>query len=155
MVLALVTPAWAEEELYWDSPIEIDKIHQMVKALETDPLGKDAKALLVGLYAFMDKMDPEFVVCLSQFAPLLDSKKGAHEDLWMHVAIASGDYLLDHPEDIENEPAYQEAGLEGMLRAYENMVRAKPKLRHEFLEHLVELRDQGNLRQHVMDNMCE
>ena len=93
-----------------DSPIPREKIHEMVETLIADPYGEHAEALGAILYAYVDKIRPEFVLCVSQFAPLLDSGNEDHTRVWIQIAISSGDYLLANPEAIENEYRYQLAG---------------------------------------------
>ena len=142
-------------EPYWDSPVPVEKIQQMVRDLEAAPLAKEADTLRAFLVKYFDSMRPEFVVCLGQFSPLMDAKKKAHKNLWLQVPIASGSYLLDHPEAIDDHVAYQLAGLEGMLRVYEKMLLAKPQLRYEFLDELLTLRDAGKLVEHVRVHVCD
>ena len=109
----------------------------------------------MGRITHFDEMEPEFELCLNQIGPLMDAKKQAHKNLWFHVAIASGDYLLEHPDAIDDKYSYQLAGLEGAIRSYENMIQQKPKLMHPFMDQLRSLRDQGRLGEHVRSHMCE
>ncbi len=93
-------------------------------------------------------------MCLGQFKPLVDSKTKEEHELWFHVPIASGAYLLDHPEDISNKYAYQLAGIEGLVRVYETIVAAKPRRRSAFLDELVTRRKAGTLGEFVRAHMC-
>ena len=158
IVLALLSSlaiAGSEDQQAWESPFPIDKVQRMVKDLEADPLGEHAESGRAILVTYFDNMRPEFSVCLDQFLPVFRSKKKSINDLWFYVPIASGSYLLDHPEDIDDKYAYQLAGLEGMLRAYESMIASKPKLRHEYLDDLLQRRDTGKLGEHVKNHMCD
>jgi hypothetical protein len=152
-VFILPTHSTQDQKHSWESPWPIEKVQQMVRDLEADPLGKHADNLRAVLGTYFDNMRPEFVVCIDQFLPLLHSDKVAHKNLWLHVPISSGSFLLDHPEAIQDEEAYQLAGLKGMLRAYEKMIQVKPMLRHDFLEELLRLQDAGKLNEYVRQHM--
>jgi len=149
------TLAARDQQRSWKSPVPIDKIQQMVRDLEADPLGEHADALRAYLVKYFDNMRPEFVVCLNQFHPLMDSKKQAHKNLWLQVPIASGSFLLDHPDSIEDAPAYQQAGLKGMLRVYRTMLASDPTLQNEFLDQLLRLEHDGKLGEHVRSHPCD
>jgi|KBSSwiStaDraftv2_1062776.scaffolds.fasta_scaffold1147230_2 hypothetical protein len=154
MLTAGSPPSAKDGERSWRSPVPIDKVQQMVRDLESDPLGKNADALRAYLVKYFDNMRPEFVVCLAQFQPLMQAEKEAHKNLWLQVPISSGSFLLDHPEAIEDTAAYQLAGLEGMLRVYTKMLASDPSLRHDFLDQLVRLQHDGKLGEHVRTHPC-
>jgi hypothetical protein len=132
-----------------------NKFREGVELLITDPYGDHADALRAVLYVYVDNIRPEFVMCVPQFAPLLDSNNEDHRSIWVQIAISSGDYLLVHPEAIDDEHRYQVAGIEGALRMYENMLETNPDVRHEFLEGLIALRDEGRLGEHVQAHSCK
>ena len=154
-LLATSVGAKGQGKTEWKSPVPVDKVKLMVSDLEADPLGEHADGLRAVLLKYFDNMRPEFNVCLGQFKPLLDTEDEAQKKLWLHVPIGSGAYLLDHPEDIENEEAYQREGMEAMLRVYEKMLAGRPATRHAFLDQLLGLRDAGKLADHVRAHRCE
>lgn len=133
----------------WILEIPEDEIRERVRQLEADPLGKDAKMLRSVLVTYFDEIDMTIVICASHVGPLLESRKRSHKDLSLHMIIASGDHLLAHPDQLDQEHVYQLAGLERVITVYERMIREKPKLEHPFMEDLRVRRDEGTLEAFV------
>jgi hypothetical protein len=132
-----------------------EQLHEIVVDLETDPLGKHADGLRAGLLVYFEDVD--FVFCVTKTIVLLNEskKKRLHAPVWMQVIFGSGDYVTQHPEQIDDEFAYTLAGWESALRVYEKITSEKPKARLDELDRLVGLRNGGQLGDYVRDQLCE
>jgi hypothetical protein len=72
-------------------------------------------------------------------------------ELEMQPMFSSAAFIIEHPDKAADEPAIYQAGLEGTLKAYEAILKSKPKAKWEFLDELVIRRDKGELNAYVME----
>lgn len=95
----------------------------------------------------MDVPDVHVSLC-----PLVDLPKGNRKDsqtLFEAMMFAQIAYSLRNPQaQADHLPEYQ-AGIEGMLRAYEKVVKSNPKDRQVELDNLVARRDAGTLKEWI------
>src|SRR5262245_59608535 len=91
-------PAEAErKELEaWAKSLDKETVHRAVVDHEQDPLGRDAKKIRPVLVVHFEDID--YVVCLDQVGPLLDTKSEAHEAVFWQVVFGSGDFVEQHPD---------------------------------------------------------
>lgn len=122
---------------------------QIIKAapyLEANPFSKEAptiRALAVKYVIETDEVN--VIVCGGDLmAPILDKKNKNSSELTAQYTIAMAAFKLTHPENKDENDA-QVAGLESALRAYEKMISEKPKTRHDGMDRLLKMRDNGEL----------
>jgi hypothetical protein len=65
------------------------------------------------------------------------------------MVLAQTAFVLENPDRQDNGPAQMEAGAEGVLHAYEALIKANPKDREPFLDKLIKQREAGTLSQFV------
>jgi len=63
----------------------------------------------------------------------------------MQSMFSAAVFVIDHPERADDEAGKQLAGVEGMLRAYDSILREKPRKRIVFLDELLAMREAGTL----------
>jgi len=137
----------------WAQSLDKASVHRAVLDHECDPLGSDAKKIRPVLAVHFESVD--YIVCLDQIGSLLDTKNQAHEAVFWQVVFGSGDFVEQHPEQAKDKLAYMQAGLESGLRAYENMLRERPKARLAFLDNLLVMRSEGRLVDFVKEHPCD
>ncbi len=129
------------------------KIHELVLAVERDPLGKNAEIIRPGLMIYF--WDVDYIVCVDQLVPVIRSKRDEHKLVWYQLIFGSGDFVLQNPTRATDQYAYTLAGLESALRVYRAILVEHPKARLAFLDELVTLHDEGRLGEHVKAHLCD
>jgi hypothetical protein len=123
---------------------------RLAHALETDPLNSAAKDARGWLIVFLTSVpDINITVCTDLLGPLLDTKKNYASELVIQPMFSSAAFIVEHPEKAQDGQAVYLAGVEGTLKAYESILKAKPKAHHAFLDSLIEKRDKGELASYV------
>lgn len=147
------TEAERKELEAWAKSLDKVTIHKAVLDHEGNPLSRGAKKIRPVLAVHFEAVD--YIVCLDQIGPLLDTKNEAHEAVFWQVVFGSGDFVEQHPELAKDKFAYMVAGLQSGLRSYENLLRDKPKARHVLLDKLVALQNEGRLVEFVTEHPCD
>ena len=58
-------------------------------------------------------------------------------------------FAIEHSDQASDQLAVSLAGLEGALKTYEAILKAKPKARWEYLDDLIAKREKGELKAYV------
>ena len=151
--LLLMPVVHAESELpdWLEGP---DWAHKATEIHETEPLGKRAEFVRPLLMAHYEPVD--YLICGQVLGPLFSSKKEVHEIVAWQIIFASGDWVLQNPDQSKDIHAYTLAGLESGLRTYKLIREKKPrKVRTKMLEKLLERDENGTLEQWVRENPCK
>jgi len=64
-------------------------------------------------------------------------------------------FKLANPDKAQDEDAAQLAGVESMLKAYEAMVKEKPKAQSANMDAIVTRRNNGELKKYLNENNCK
>jgi hypothetical protein len=140
------------------TPEERAQTVRLARALETDPLNDSARPARAWLITFLtDVPDVNVTICTDLFGPLLKTKKDYAPELVTQPMFSEAAFIIEHPDKANDETAVHIAGVEGMLKAYESILKAKPKAHHQFLDDLIVKRDKGELASFVADivkNKC-
>jgi hypothetical protein len=67
------------------------------------------------------------------------------------MTMSSAAFIIEHPDQARDDVAVNKAGIEGTLKAYEAILRTKPKARWPFLDELIARRDKGTLEDYVRE----
>ena len=157
LVLCAGTPR-AQQKRGPSTPEERAQTVRLAHALETDPLNDAAKPARAWLITFLtDVPDVNVTICTDLFGPLLKTKKDYAPELVTQPMFSEAAFIIEHPDKADDETAVHLAGVEGMLKAYESFLKAKPKGHHQFLDDLIAKRDKGELAAFVADivkNKC-
>jgi len=136
------------------TPEERTRVVEVARALEQSPLDKDNKKGREWALAWVIQVpDLTIKVCTDLLGPVAGSKKNYSSELIAQMIISSAAFAIEHPDKATNDTAVSLAGVEGTLKAYEAILREKPKARHEFLDELVQERAKGQLAGYVEDTM--
>jgi hypothetical protein len=134
------------------TPEERARALQLVHQLETDPLGKDAKEARRWLITWLAAV-PDISVTISPcyLEPIFGKDKNYASDLFYQMTMSSAAFIIEHPEQAKDDVAVNKAGIEGTLRAYEAILKTKPKATWPFLDQLIERRNKGTLEDYVRE----
>ena len=134
------------------------KVIDLTHKLETDPLNPQAEEWRVWLAKWIDEV-PDVVVpvCPPLLPQLLRSNRNYAHELAMQVVYSSTAFIVEHPREQVDQQAVFQAGVDGMLKAYQSLLKAKPRARWYFLDSLIEMRDKGELKEYLrkqIDDNC-
>ena len=145
-LLLMLSSSAAAQERGPSTPEERAKTVRLARELETDPLGKEARPSRAWLFKFITTApDLDIVVCSTLVEELLGTEENYARELSIQPVFSQTAYVIEHPEKSNDRDATLLAGVEGMLRAYESLLKAEPKARHKFLDDLIVKRDKGEL----------
>lgn len=134
------------------TPEERAQAVRLTRALEADPLNKDAKDARNWLLMWLaDVPDISVTICTDYFKPLLEKNKNYSSEIVFQHMVSSAAFIIEHPEQAKDDVAVNKAGLEGSLKAYEAILKAKPKAKWPFLDELIERREKGTLEEYVRE----
>jgi hypothetical protein len=135
------------------TPEERKKAVAMATFLETNPLAKEAKEMRGALLHFLTEVpDISVTLCTNVFG---DSKfKGDYEaELLGQTAFSQAKFIIEHPDQAQDEAAVQLAGVEGVLRTWQAIKTAKPKAKFPLLDELLAKQQSLTLAEHVKENL--
>lgn len=125
---------------------------RLTRALEADPLNekaKDARRWLLGWLS--DVPDITVTICPDYLRPIFNSDKNYSPEIFFQMTLSSAAFIIEHPDQAKDDVAVNRAGVEGSLKAYEAIVKAKPKAKSAFLDDLIAKRDKGTLEEYVRE----
>lgn len=123
--------------------------------MEVKPFDKEAKDARAWAVRYVIETDEVSVLLCGGEAmkPLLDKKNKFSSELIAQYTIAMAAFKLENPNN-KNENDAQLAGVESALRAYEQMVKEKPKNRFPAMDDLLAKRDSGELKRMIENENC-
>ena len=129
---------------------------RMTRALETDPLNKDAKKAREWLiFWLIQAPDITVTVCTDYLTPLYEKDKNREKNYAPEIAtqmmFSSAAFIIEHPDQANDAIDVNKAGLEGSLKAYESISKTKPNVKWPFLDELIGRRDKGTLEEYVRE----
>jgi len=134
------------------------KAIDLTRKLETDPLNPQAEEWRVWLAKWIDEVPDVIVpVCPGLLPQLLRSNRNYAHELAMQVVYSSAAFIVEHPKQQVDQQAVFQAGVDGMLKSYQSILKAKPRARWYFLDSLIQMRDKGELKEYLrkqIDNNC-
>jgi hypothetical protein len=150
VVALLICGVAAGQERGPSTPEERATAVRLARALEADPLGDHAKEarqwLTVWLIAIPDITVP---LCGEFLGPVPRGAKKFSSELVVQQMYSSAAFIIEHPGQATDTEAIYQAGLLGVLRAYEAIRSQNPRYTWPFLDELVAKRDGDELTAHV------
>lgn len=153
LALCVFAPAASAQDKRGPStPEERAKVVQIARALESEPLHENAKKAREGLfYWIVNVPDITVTLCTDYLSGLYKDKKNYSSELAMQMTFSSVAFIIENPAQAQDDVAVQKAGVEGTLRAYEAILKEKPKAKWPFLDDLIQRRDKGTLEEYVRE----
>jgi len=152
LILLMVSPTLAQNKRRPSTPGERQTAMKAARLLESDPLNKDAKKIREWFTVWLIEVpDIQIELCGAYLEPVFGSKKNYESEIFAQTMFSSAAFIIEHPEQANDRVAVNLAGLEGALKAYDAILKVKPKARWEFLDELIAKRDKGELRAYVQE----
>jgi hypothetical protein len=125
---------------------------KIARALEADPLAKDAKENREWVIQWIvDIPDITVTVCDEYFGTVSKTTKGHAREVINQMVISSAAFMIEHPDKVKDEQAIATAGLLGSLKSYQAILKQEPDSRWPYIDKIVMMRDQGKLDDFVSD----
>jgi len=137
------------------TPEERKRAVEIATLLENDPLNKDAKTLSQELLVFLIQVpDISVHLCSNVLGDYKKIKGDYAPTITAQLSFSQARFIIEHPDQANDE--YQEylAGVEGVLRTYQNIKRVKPKVKIDPLEDLLVKQQAGQLGEFVKTAMA-
>jgi len=129
---------------------------EIATLLENDPFNKDAKALSSELLFFIIQApDIHVHICTNLLGDYKKIKGDYSPIITSQLTFAQARFVIENPDKADDR--YQEylAGVEGVLRTYQKIKVAKPKVKMEPLEQLLVKQQASQLADFVKEAMGE
>jgi carboxypeptidase Q len=165
LLLPGVGELWAERGP--STPKERAKALRLVRELEMDPFGEKATDSRRWLALWqLDVTDLQVRYCVEVLGGTTAAQRKVRPELLAQIPWSGAAYLIENPgkaggvrgEAVQGAAKAEVylAGVEGALRAYEAMLRARPDLRAPLLDDLLAKREAGELAAYVAEtsNAC-
>jgi hypothetical protein len=125
-----------------------DTLIKAARFLENKPFDKDAKGIRAWAAKYVIETDQVSVtVCGGDLMkPILDKKNKNGTKVIGQYIVGMAAFKLENPDKKNDENAAQLAGLESVLKAYEAMIKEKPKTSHDGMDDLIVRRDKSELK---------
>ena len=126
------------------------KVVELARWLEQNPLDHNAAKTRQWLQEWIaDVPDIRFWSCAGLLGHSLEENYVYSREVNQQVLFSGAAFALDHQDKARDDIAVYTAGVEGALRAYEELTRSKPDAKSAFLDDLVTKRDRGQLAGYV------
>lgn len=132
-------------------PEEKENFVKGTRLLEQTPFHKDAKKLRESLLLWLiEAPDVSVTLCTDFIKPLFDKKAKYSSELTGQFTFALGAFVIEHPNNKDEKDMYQ-AGLVSIVNTYQSMLKEKKDAQNNFLDSLVEKKNNNELGQYVED----
>lgn len=150
LLLALCAYASAAQDKKPSTPEQRKRAVEIATLLENDPLNKDAKELSQALlYFLIEAPDIHVHICTDVLGDYKKIKGDYAPTVTAQLTFSSAKFVIEHPEEASDINKEYLAGVEGVLRAYQNIKKAKPKVVIKPLEELLAKQQAGQLEEFV------
>ncbi|MGE3800676.1 MAG: hypothetical protein AB7H80_06615 [Candidatus Kapaibacterium sp.] len=128
-----------------------------IRRLEANPLASDAdeatKALMVWS---IESPDFTLSMCMGILGGLIGSESKYHSTLLVQFMLSSAAYIIENPEEADNNVKVNVGGLEGVSKTYSILKEQEgDSAKDEFGEMLLKLQEEGKLEEHVTEGLKE
>lgn len=151
LLLALcVSASAARQDAKPSTPEQRRRAVEIATLLENDPLNKDAKKLSEALlYFIIQAPDIHVNLCTDVLGDYKKIKGDYSPNITAQLTFSTAKYVIEHPDEPADSYRPYLAGVEGVLRAYQNIRKAKPKVEMKPLEELLVRQQAGQLEEFV------
>jgi hypothetical protein len=120
------------------TPAERKRAVEIATLLENDPLNKNTKDLSRELLTWLIEIpDITVTICTGMLGDYAKIKGDYAGTITTQLSFAETKFVIEHPEESKDEYRVYLAGVESALRTYQNIKKARPKVRIEPLEELL------------------
>jgi hypothetical protein len=133
------------------TPEERKQALEYIAHFEADPLNPSLKPEIQWVVKWMIEIPDVHVDLCTILDKLPKGDKKDGQTLFTAMVLAQTAYVLQNPDKQNDTLAQYQAGVEGVLRIYELLLKANPKDRQPYLDDLLQRREAGTLAQFVKE----
>ncbi len=138
-----------------NKPSDKETLIKATQILEAQPFQEKAKDFRTWAMRYIIETDDvSITVCSQMFSSIMDKKNKNADELLAQYSMGMAAFKLSNPDKAKDENSAQLAGMESMLKAYENMVKEKPKAKFQALDDLIVKRNKEELKKFVEEAKC-
>ena len=152
LAVLLFLPGAAGAERGPSTPKERSKALRLIRQLEEDPLGEEAREARRWLALWLlDVPDLQVRYCAEIVGGNRSARQRVRPDLLAQIPWSGAAFLIENPGKRDARAEIYTAGLLGALRAYEAILQARPDEHSPLLDQLLAKREAGELAAHVAE----
>ena len=137
------------------TPEERAKAVQLAHSLETNPLDEDAKKARKWLEKWIEEVPDISVPGCSRLQLNTDKSTAKYaEELTTQMKFSIAAFIIEHPDLAEDPSKRIMAGITGMLRAYDSILKIDSNGRWDFLDSLMEGQSKHELEKYIRGVMA-
>ena len=141
--LVWVGPALAKPPA--STPEERAKAVRLARELEANPMSADAAEMRSWLIRWYTRVPDITIKVCDLLGPFPKDDHPFFSEVLTQSMFSGGAFMIEHPEQSNDQVAVQTAGMIGVLKVYEAFVKVSPDKRLPFLDRLLKRRDEGTL----------
>jgi hypothetical protein len=135
------------------TPEERKRAVEIATLLENDPLNKDQALSRELLFWLISVPDISVTMCTNVLGDYSKIKGDYAPTITAQLTFSEAKFIIEHPDQASDDHQVYLAGVEGVLRTYQNIKKAKPKVKIEPLEQLLVKQQAGELAEFVKGAM--
>jgi hypothetical protein len=151
-ILAVVSCVAQQQQRGPSTAAERAKAIEITRALEQDPFNKklhpDREWLLTLL---IQVPDIHVKLCTELLGSFMKSKYKHSSEIVVQMTFSSAAFVIENPDKAADDVAQYAAGVEGVLKAYQAILKADPKAISPPLDELLQKQKQGQLADYVRE----
>lgn len=153
IALAAASPCLAQEATASSAEDKAQAL-SLVKQLEEDPLASGAENARQWLTNFIVNAPDLFIsTCPELLGPLNGQGKNGAPELVGQLYFGNAAWAIQNPDKATDREAMYAGGIESTLRAYQSLLRSKPRWRWPLLDQLRSRAKDGSLVDYVRQNV--
>lgn len=127
------------------TPEERAKVLQMARDFEADPLSEDSKKAREWFITWIKEV-PDIVVtpCARLLDPIDESQRNYAAGLIIQMELSSAVFAIENPAQAQDRQAKFKAGVDGMLKIYQAILRTHPQARWPVLDSYIQMQKMQN-----------
>lgn len=138
-----------------EKPSDKELLIKATQILEAQPFHDKAKDFRTWAMRYVIETDDvSVIICTQVLSAVMEKKNKNADELLAQYTMAMAAFKLSNPDKSKDDNAAQLAGMESMLRSYENMIKEKPKAKFPGIDDLIAKRDKGELKKFIDDSQC-
>jgi carboxypeptidase Q len=146
------SPGQAQSKRGPSTPEERQRFLAVAHRLEETPLDPALRSEKQWALLWLLEV-PDFTVnvCTAPLGDFMKKKYKYSGEVVIQLTFSGGAFLIEHPDQAKDTGAQYVAGVEGALKAYQSILRAKPDAKSKELDDLIEKQSRGVLAGYVRD----
>jgi len=135
------------------TPADRAQAVQIARELAADPLLPGNKSMRAWFTLWLSQV-PDITVpfCGEELGLIFgeaNRNKNFGSEIFGQSMLSSASFVIEHPDQAKNAIAVHTAGVEGVLKAYQSILKTHPEARRPFLDDLIAKMQNGELAKYV------